>query len=259
MSETVDCFGVEVCLLAISELIEEIKRCVEQRRQLTMTYINFHTTNAIQSAPATSNVFNAFDIVVPDGIALTWALRIWRKLQTRDSILRHAEPWLPFLYSVAVEQGWGLYLLGGETGVAAQSAENLKQSFSGIKIVGTCHGHFSTGEELQNVINGINQSGASILLVGMGQPKQEEWIVANQHQLDALIMVAVGGYFDKVSQMANAYPEWVYRYRLFWLYRFVKEPKRLWKRYTIGIVVFGLRVLRVKFALIFSHIKLKRG
>jgi len=255
MSETVGCFGVEVCLLAVSELVEEIKRCVEQRRQLTMTYINFHTTNAIQSVQVTSNVFKTFDIVVPDGIALTWALSVLGKLNTHDNILRHIEPWAPFLYSTAVEQGWGIYLLGGGAGVAARSAENLKQSFPGIKIVGACQGHFSTGEELQAVINDINQSGALILLVGMGQPNQEEWIVANQHQLDALIIVAVGGYFDKVSQMANAYPEWVYRYRLFWLYRLLKEPKRLWKRYTIGIVVFGLRVLRAKLALIFSHTK----
>ena len=253
MFETVDCFGIDVCLLNVPDLINEIKRCVEQRCQLTMTAIHFHTTNIIQSVPATSDVFNAFDIVVPDGIALTWALYIFGKLNSRDNILRHVESWGPFLYSMAVEKGWSIYLLGGGPGMAAQSSENLMRAFPGIKIVGTRHGYFSIGEQSQDVIHAINQSGASILLVGMGQPQQEEWIIANQRQLNTSVIVGVGGYFDKVSQMANAYPKWVYKYRLFWLYRLVKEPKRLWKRYTIGIMVFGLRVLRVKLALLFSH------
>lgn len=254
MFEIVDCFGIKVCLLNLSGLINEIKRRMEQRHQFTMTYINFHTTNAIQSEPAAIDIFNAFDLVVPDGIALTWALRIWGKLKSRDSIRRHAEPWLPFLYSAAVQQGWGIYLMGGEAGIAVQSAENLRQSFPGIEIVGACHGHFSTDMETQDIINDINQSGASILLVGMGQPKQEEWILANKSKLDALILIAVGGYFDKVSQIASAYPELVYKYRLFWLYRIVKEPKRLWKRYTIGIMAFSMRVLQKKLGLLYSKI-----
>ena len=254
MFETVDCFGIDVCLLNVSELIKEIEYYVEQRRQLTISYLNFHTTSLIQSAHSASAVFQSFDIVVPDGIALTWALGSWGGSKARDSLLRHVEvePCLPVLYSIAVEQRWGVYLLGGEPEVAARFALDLMQTFPGIGIVGTHHGYLKSDEELLDVINDINQSGALILLVGMGQPKQEEWIVANQHRLDVLILVAVGGYFDKVSKI-NAYPEWVYRYRLFWLYRFINEPKRLWKRYTIGIVVFGLRVLRVKLASIFSH------
>lgn len=251
MFERVDCFGTDIFLLSVSELINEINQSVGQQCQLTITYINFHTTNTIQFTPSTSNVFNAFDIVLPDGIALTWALRIWRKLKSKDSIRRHAEPWLPFLYTLAIEKEWGIYLLGGEAGIAARSTKNLTIAFPGIKIVGANQGHFSSGEESQEVINDINRSGASILLVGMGQPKQEEWIITNQSQLDALILVAVGGYFDKVSQLASAYPVWVYKYHIFWLYRIVKEPKRLWKRYTIGIVAFGLRVLRVKLELLF--------
>jgi N-acetylglucosaminyldiphosphoundecaprenol N-acetyl-beta-D-mannosaminyltransferase len=252
MSDKVDYFGRKVCLLNVSELINDINESVVQRRQLAVSYINFHTTNIMQVTPSPSDVFNSFDIVMPDGIASKKALQIMGKIKAGDSILLHLETWIPALYSTAVKQRWGVYLLGGDGEIAARSAENLKQSYPGIKVVGTYHGHFSIGDESQKVINSINQSDAVILLVGMGQPKQEEWIISNKRQLNALVIIAVGGYFDKVCKMANAYPKWAYKYGLLWLYRLLKEPRRLWKRYSFGIVVFGLRVLRLKLGLIFS-------
>lgn len=255
MSEKVDCFGVGISQINISELLSEIERCVFQRHQLTITYVNFHTTNIIHRSQNIYGVFKSFDIIVPDGIALKWALRCWGCLKIYDSTCLYVEvePCLPDLYLIAVKRRWGMYFLGSEPGLAAQSAANLKKAFPDIKIVGTRNGYIGSDEALQDVIRDINNSEAVILLVGMGQPKQEEWIIANRHKLKVSIIVAIGGYFDKFSKKAEPYPDWVKRYHLFWLYRLFKEPKRLWKRYTFGIAVFALRVLWVKFKSISSH------
>jgi N-acetylglucosaminyldiphosphoundecaprenol N-acetyl-beta-D-mannosaminyltransferase len=251
LHEKMDCFGVGLSQITLPVMLSEIERCVVQRCQLTITFCHFHTTNIIHSKKAFTNTLLAFDMVLPDGIAIVCALRIFGHLKVCDYIHR-CEPWIPYIYSIASEQRWGIYLFGGPSGFAAQSAVNLKHSFPGIRFVGTHHGYLKSDEELHEVINDINQSGAVILIVGLGQPNQEEWIITNKNQLHATVIIGVGGYFDKVSKNAEPYPEWVNKYRLFWLYRLLKEPKRLWKRYTIGIVVFGVRVFWVKVKLLFS-------
>lgn len=246
MSETVVFFGINVSLLNISELTKKIQLSIELKKQLTISYINFHTTTLLKHGNVDSALLNAFVLIFPDGIALSWALRILGKLNVMNNkrIYVEVEPCLPSLYSVVGKHGWGIFFLGGkESAGAVQSVEKISQGFSDLLIVGAHHGFISTFEELKCVIDEINQSGAEILLVGMGQPKQEEWIIENKHKLNVSIIIAVGGYFDKISLDAKAYPVWVYRNRLFWLYRLIKEPRRLWKRYSIGIVIFGWRVL----------------
>lgn len=254
MAEKVDLLGIGISQITIQELLSEIERCIVQRLQFTITYVNFHSTNLTNSIQHLPDLFRTFNIVYPDGIAIKWALRSLGYLKTNNSyILRGTEIWAPYMYSRAAEQNWGIYLFGGHPGFAAKSAVNLKNFIPGIRIVGTHHGFLRSDEELHEVINEINRSGAVILLVGMSQPKQEEWIITNKNQLHATVIIAVGGYFDKVSKSAVPYPEWVNRYSLFWLSRLLKEPKRLWKRYTLGIAVFGLRVLWVKFKSLSSH------
>jgi N-acetylglucosaminyldiphosphoundecaprenol N-acetyl-beta-D-mannosaminyltransferase len=152
------------------------------------------------------------------------------------------------LYSEAIRQRWGIYCLGGASGTASSAAGKLTSAYPGLKIVGTHHGYFSSEEEQQEVIDDINQTKAVIVLVGMGQPRQEEWIVASKGRIRATILVAVGGYFEHVLKRVDCYPAWVYKWRLNWAYRLLREPKRLWKRYTLGILTFGMRVLWAKVA-----------
>jgi N-acetylglucosaminyldiphosphoundecaprenol N-acetyl-beta-D-mannosaminyltransferase len=147
------------------------------------------------------------------------------------------------LASEAIRRGWSVYLLGGANGVADKAAEQLTKVLPDLTVAGTHHGHLVTLEQSRMVIKDINESGATVLLIGMGQPRQEEWVVANKQWLNPLVIWCCGGYLDKLTNRIDSYPQWVHRLYLYWLYRLVKEPRRLGRRYTIGMVKFSVRVL----------------
>jgi N-acetylglucosaminyldiphosphoundecaprenol N-acetyl-beta-D-mannosaminyltransferase len=92
----------------------------------------------------------------------------------------------------------------------------------------------------------INASGADIVMVGMGVPIQEKWVAKYASQVTAPVLITVGGYFDHVLRRVDCYPAWVHRHKLNWLYRLVKEPRRLWRRYLLGGLEFGFLVARLK-------------
>jgi N-acetylglucosaminyldiphosphoundecaprenol N-acetyl-beta-D-mannosaminyltransferase len=191
------------------------------------------------------DIFREMDILTPEGIAIVWASRILGNPLTRENILS-AEFLMPVLCSKAIQERWSIYFLGAESGVAADVASKLKSGYPHIDIAGCHHGHLHSDQDMEAVVNHINQSKATILLVGMGQPKQEKWISANRRRIGVNVIIGVGGYFDKVNRRVDCYPEWVYRSQLCWAYRLATEPKKLWRRYTFGILKFFVRVLRTK-------------
>lgn len=139
--------------------------------------------------------------------------------------------------TIAEEKGWSMYLLGGREGVVKKVVSNLTLWFPKLSIVGSHHGYF--GEEEEKVlIHDIKSKKPTIVLVGMGTPKQEKWIAANIGQIDAKAFWAVGALFDILSGELPRAPRILRNLGLEWLYRFLQEPRRLWKRYTLGNLQF---------------------
>jgi N-acetylglucosaminyldiphosphoundecaprenol N-acetyl-beta-D-mannosaminyltransferase len=122
----------------------------------------------------------------------------------------------------------------------------LKDAHSGLRIAGSraWYGPSETTDAI--VADEIRNSGAKIVLVGLGQPRQEAWIAANKDRVGAAILIAVGGYFEHAARSADCYPGWVYRWHLNWAYRLFKEPGRLWKRYLFGMTRFAFEVLKCR-------------
>ena len=227
----------------VEDLVIKIKSCVMQRCKLTISCIGFHVSNTMARDPNVKETFKALDIVLADGVAIVWASRILGRALTIENRIG-GDITVSLVYREAVTNGWGIYFLGGGTlDTAQRAAVRLMDAHPGLKIVGTHPGYLSSDAQKHAVVEDINRSGAVIVLVGMGQPRQEGWIVANQDRISALIFIAVGGYFDHVLKCVDCYPSWVYKCRLNWAYRVLREPRRLWKRYTLGFLTFFLRVL----------------
>lgn len=247
-----DYLGIRLNRLTISELIDEIHSCVAEHRHLTVSYYWFHTANIIRKNQSVRDIFNSLDVVGPDGITLVWTSWLYGPSLRVENLFR-GDILMRFVFSEAVQQGWGIYLLGGAPGVTAAAAEKLCNAFPGLRIVGTHHGYFGSVEQEQAVIEDINHSGATVVLVGMGQPAQEEWIVANKDGVRAVVLLGVGGYFDHVIRRIDCYPWWAYKWNLYWAYRLMSEPERLWRRYTLGVLTFFVHVLWAKSALLFRR------
>jgi len=238
-------FGIRISRLIVPEFISRIRTSIHQGAILTASYAHFQTINIVCSSVSARNAFAALDLVSPDGSALLWTSRLLGARFRRENIFG-PEYTMPMLAPAAVSQRWTFYLLGGNAGVASRAAARLRDAFPEINVVGTHHGHLVSEAELQGVLEEIQRVQPTILLVGMGQPKQEEWIVKNGPLAGAAVIIGVGGYLDKLSRRSTAYPAWVYRTKLFWLYRLTTEPRQVWRRYTLGAVAFGANVWRAR-------------
>jgi N-acetylglucosaminyldiphosphoundecaprenol N-acetyl-beta-D-mannosaminyltransferase len=145
-----------------------------------------------------------------------------------------------------------IFLLGGAEGIAQQAQENLNQKH-GREIIIAAHspsfGFEKNAAECQAIIEMIRQSGANVLVVGVGAPKQEIWIAKNREFLPEIdIFLAVGAAIDFEAGNKPRSPEWMSRLGLEWLYRLLTEPRRLWKRYLIDDLPFFKLLFRQKFS-----------
>lgn len=186
------------------------------------------------------NILNSADLVIPDGIGIVWASQYTKtKLPERVSGYDLTQS----LFEKLKDTDYTVYFFGGEPGVAALAAKQMMKKFNGLKIVGTRNGYFSKEEE-QKIILEINRLKPSLLLVGLGSPKQEKWIYENKRILGAALSIGVGGSFDVMAGKVKRAPEVFCKLGLEWFYRLVKQPTRI-KR-MVELPKFALTVLKNK-------------
>ena len=142
---------------------------------------------------------------------------------------------LDSLMAEAAKQKWRIFYLGSKPGIAKKGAEILQRQFPQLQIK-TFHGYFdlaSDSEENQRVLAEINDYRPQILMVGMGMPRQECWILENSARIQTNVILPCGGCIDYVAGAIPTPPRWLGRIGLEWFYRLITEPRRLWQRYLI--------------------------
>ncbi len=135
------------------------------------------------------------------------------------------------------------FLVGGRPGVAEAAAWTLRQTL-GQEVVGTCDGYAEFAAAGAGLAGRINASGADVLLVALGNPLQERWILQQAAQLQVPLAFGVGAMLDFLSGTTRRAPVWLRRLRLEWSYRLLREPRRLLKRYSSDLLVFFMLCLR---------------
>lgn len=185
---------------------------------------------------AYQEILNNADLVTPDGMPLVWAMRLLGiKKQTRvygpDLMLAWCDR--------AAKLGIPIYLYGNKQITLEKLQSRLQQKFPQLIIAGTHSPPFRplTAAEEAEDIKRIHASGAKVVLVSLGCPKQEEWMARQQGKLQA-VMIGVGAAFSFHSGEISQAPRWVMKFGFEWLYRLSKEPKRLWRRYFINNPLF---------------------
>jgi N-acetylglucosaminyldiphosphoundecaprenol N-acetyl-beta-D-mannosaminyltransferase len=146
----------------------------------------------------------------------------------------------------AAERGWTQYFYGGAEGVAEELRDTFQERHPALKVDGVHCPPYRPLTEAEDaaVVAEMNSSKADIIWVGLGAPKQERWMAEHRDRLDAAILVGVGAAFDFHTGRLERAPLWMQRSGLEWSYRLYKEPKRLWRRYVLGIPRFLLGILR---------------
>jgi N-acetylglucosaminyldiphosphoundecaprenol N-acetyl-beta-D-mannosaminyltransferase len=178
-----------------------------------------------QDDPDFMQVLRAADLCVADGVGLLFAARyLGHPLPERVT----GSDGVPLIAERAAREGWKLFLLGAGPGVAEQAAARLVERYPGLQIAGTYAGHPSPDEE-EAIAERVNASGADILLVAYGAPRQDLWIARNRARLKVRVAMGVGGTFDFIAGVVPRAPRWMRRVALEWLYRLYRQPHR-WRR-----------------------------
>ncbi len=191
-----------------------------------------------QRDPIFFNILNRADVCVPDGVGLLWASRyLGAPLPERVT----GSDGVPLMARHAAEKGWKLFLLGAAVGIAERAAEILREQHPELIIAGVYAGSPAEDEE-DEIVARINASGADILLVAYGAPKQDKWIARNLPRLEVAMAMGVGGSLDFIAGVVPRAPQWMRARGLEWLYRLLRQPWRL--RRMLRLPRFALAVLR---------------
>jgi N-acetylglucosaminyldiphosphoundecaprenol N-acetyl-beta-D-mannosaminyltransferase len=174
------------------------------------------------------------DLVTADGISIVWASRfLGQRLKQRVTGIDLFQR----LVKHAAERGLSVYLLGARDESVRGTVAQLTTRHPNLQVAGYRNGYFDASES-DAVADDINKSAADLLFVAMGSPAQEYWIALNLARTGVRFALGVGGSFDHVSGLARRAPRWMQRMGLEWLHRLICEPRRLWRRYLVGNLVF---------------------
>ena len=182
-----------------------------------------------------ANILRRADLVIAEStnVALVarWKGRPVREVTAGADLVNH-------IAEVAINNQKSIFLLGSREGIAAKAGERLQQLHQGLKISGCS----SADPNDPDILKYIKDSGADILLVAYGSPKQEQWIAEHKDELGAKILVGIGGTFDMLAGAMPRAPLWVRKFRLEWLWRVILQPSRF-ARIWRAVVVFPLKAI----------------
>ena len=234
---TLTILGVRYARLNSSAALAEAERLFAQAAPAWIAIENVHAVNLACSHADNLEAVNRANLVLNDGKGVMLAALIQGSRFPADL---NGNFFGPLLLERAAQRGWRVFLLGAEPGIAPRAAQQLMNRYSGLVIAGTHDGYFSDEEK---VIEQIRFANTDLLLVGMGMPRQERWLDHNLHKTGARLGVTVGAFLDFQAGKVPRAPAVLNRLGFEWVYRLIREPRRLWRRYLIGNPLFLLRVL----------------
>lgn len=231
--------GVPILNVSLEEALDLVAGSVARRERQSVFFVNAHCVNVAARASKYGELLRGDATVFGDGIGIRIAAWLSRR-PLRDNV--NGTDLFPLLCRRAAEQGFALYLLGGEPGVPEEVARRMVSRYPALRIAGAHHGFFDDAVA-EGLVQAINASGADVLLVGFGVPRQEEWIAAHRGRLEAPVVMGVGGLFDYYSGRIPRAPRLWRRLSMEWAWRLAMEPGRMWRRYLLGNFTFMGRVL----------------
>ncbi len=215
------------------ELVRLIAEWGRSRQRAWIAICNVHALMEAHKDPAFAAVLDAAAVATPDGVPLVWALR--RSGKKGQQRVYGPDLLAEFAKFAAGEKDLASYFWGGGEGVAEELAAKLRARFPGFEVAGAESPPFRelTAEEDAAAVERINSSGAKVLWVGLGCPKQEKWMHAHSDAINP-VMIGVGAAFDFHTGRVRQAPRWMMRCGLEWLFRLCVEPGRLWRRYLFN-------------------------
>jgi N-acetylglucosaminyldiphosphoundecaprenol N-acetyl-beta-D-mannosaminyltransferase len=240
--DVVSILGIAIRNMTMSDALEWIAKRAAGASPGQICFVNADCANIARDNPDYFTVLNNSALVLADGIGMKLAGKLLGS-EIRQNV--NGTDLFPRLCESLAGTGAGIFLLGARPGVAEKVHEWITAHYPFTLVCGYRDGYFSVDEE-PAVICEIAGSGAAILLVAFGAPRQDMWIQSHLSALGVKVAMGVGGLFDFYSGRIPRAPVWMREVGAEWLYRFYQEPRRMWRRYFVGNAVFLWRVMRAR-------------
>lgn len=234
--------GAPLDVLSQREALDRIAAWGARRESRVVSICNVHSVVTATRDDAFMRVLDASDMVTPDGMPVVWMLRALG----HPGQQRVDGPDLMWAYcSEAQARGDRIFLYGSTPDTLDALQARLLDAFPGLRIAGAISPPFRalTAEEDDEVVRTIEASGAHVVFVGLGCPRQEGWMLAHRGRIPA-VMLGVGAAFDFHAGKIRRAPRWMREHGLEWLHRLASEPRRLWRRYLVTNTLFVVGALR---------------
>lgn len=229
--------GVTIKNFSNRQAIEYIQQSIESGSKLLLAFANAHTINEANSSLAFKKALGKFT-VFPDGVGVDLAAKYKYGKKFKENL--NGTDFVPAFLKQSHKKR--IYLVGGKEGIAEKVLATWSSRYPQHEWIGAHHGYLTDSESVQ-LSEEVSELDIDILIVAMGNPKQELWISEFANLSNAKISIGVGALFDFVAGEAKRAPNWVRRFRFEWVYRLYKEPIRLGKRYLIGNPAFIIRTI----------------
>ena len=224
----VDVVGTGISTAGVDETVDLILHPGEQG--LGVAVCNVHSVMSARRDSSLRAALSAADVATADGIPLVWALRA-----AGQPDLERVDGFTLFWATIeaGLTEATRHFFYGNTEATLERITARLRRDYPEIAIAGTLSPPFRslTEHEQSDHLDVIRRSGADVVWVGLGVPKQERWIAEASPHLDGMALVGIGAVFDWVAGNVAKAPEWMQRAGLEWLYRLIREPRRLWQRY----------------------------
>ena len=232
--------GIPVNLVTLAEAVELSLKAIKERKHFRIMTANAEMIMQAQDHSELRSALQNSELVVADGAGVVWASKEFgTPLKERVAGVDLAY----LLLEKATAEKIKVFFLGASPHIAEIAASNMRIKFPGLQIAGVQDGFFQESED-NDIIALINQSGAEILFVALGSPKQELWLEKHKEILKPYLRMGVGGTFDVMADQVKRAPKWMQENSLEWLYRAIGQPSR-WKR-LMALPKFVLAIKKAK-------------
>lgn len=223
--------NTEVDNLTMNEALVEINKLIQMNNNAYVVTPNLDHIIQLECGGELVEVYKNANLILTDGQPLIWISK-WYGMPIKEKI--SGSDLFPLICGLAAEKGYTMYFLGAAEGVAAKAAKNLMNKYSGLNVVGTYsppYGFEKDEKEIQHIEKLIKDAHPHILIVGLGCPKQELFILHNKDRLGVPLSLGLGASLDFEGGNIKRAPKWMSDHGLEWLFRITQDPKRLIKRY----------------------------
>jgi N-acetylglucosaminyldiphosphoundecaprenol N-acetyl-beta-D-mannosaminyltransferase len=234
--------GTPISPTSYSEVLRGLEEPASDRGRV-LAFCNVHSVMTAKKDLRVHRALVAADVATPDGMPLVWVLR-------RRGYPQQPRVYGPDLMELAlahgVPLGWRHFFLGATDETLERLTESARTLAPGVQIVGTLappYRALSASEE-DHIVERIHNSGANLVWVGLGMPKQELWMHHIRARLPGVTLLGVGAAFDLLSGTVPQAPDWIQDRGLEWAYRLWREPRRLWRRYLYNNPAFAVLAIR---------------